>query len=118
MQFLSLYTPATAPSGPPDAAHMEQMGRYMEESMKSGILVMAGGLLSRNTGMKVVQKNGTYTVEHGPVEGSSLMPAAGFAILRAESREQLEGFIKQFLALAGDGTCEIIQMMDGPPPAT
>ncbi len=112
MLFLSLYTPAAAPSGPPDAEHMAKMGQLMEEMTKAGVLVTAGGILSRKTGMKVTRKNGTYTVEDGPVAGSSLMPAAGYALLRANSREELAKHIRAFLEIAGDGSSELIQVMD------
>jgi hypothetical protein len=44
------------------------------------------------------------------------MPAAGYALLRADTREELVEHVKSFLAIAGDGTSEIIQVMDGPPP--
>jgi hypothetical protein len=116
MQFLSLYTPAVASQGPPDAEHMAKMGKLMEEMVRAGVLVATGGILSRSTGMKVTRRNGTVTVEDGPVAGSSLMPAAGYALLRAGSREELVRHVKRFLELAGDGTTEIIQVMDGPPP--
>ncbi len=116
MQFLSLFTPAVPSSGPPDAEHMAKMGKLMEDMIKAGVLVTTGGILSRNTGMKVVRSNGAFTVEDGPVAGSSLMPAAGYAILRAGSREELAKHVKTFLDVAGDGRCEIIQLMDGPPP--
>src|SRR5690349_2681831 len=116
MQFLSLYTPSTPPSGPPSAEHMAQMGKLMEEMMKSGKLVAAGGIMSRNTGIKMVKKNGSTQVEHGEVKGSSLMPAAGWALMRADSRDELVANVKRFLDVAGEGTCEIIQVFDGPPP--
>lgn len=112
MQFLSLYTPAVPNSGPPSAEHMAQMGKLMDDMIKKGVLVTTGGILSRQTGMKVVRKNGQVTSDHGPVAGSSLMPAAGYALLRANSREELAEHIKTFLDVAGDGTCEIIQVMD------
>ena len=114
MQFLSLYTPAVPSSGPPDPQHMARMGKLMEEMMKAGVLVTTGGILSRQTGMKVTRRNGEVSVEHGPVNGSSLMPAAGYALMRANTREELADYIKTFLELAGDGTTEIIQVMDGP----
>jgi hypothetical protein len=116
MQFLTLFTPAAAPQGSPDAVHMAEMGKLMEEMSRAGVLVTTGGIKSRNTGMKVVRRGGTYTVEDGPVAGSSLMPAAGYALLRAPSREALIGYVKRFLALAGDGTSEIIEVTDGPLP--
>ncbi len=118
MQFLSLYTPAVPSSGPPSAEHMAKMGKLMEEMTQAGVLVATGGILSRQTGMKVVRKNGSFTVEDGPVAGSSLMPAAGYALLRANTREELVRHIEAFLEIAGDGTSEVIQVMDGPPPKT
>jgi len=116
MLFLSLYTPAAPSSGPPSAEHMARMIKMSEEMTKAGVLVTSGGILSRNTGMKVTRKNGATSVDHGPVAGSSLMPAAGYALLRANSREELVKHINLFLEAAGDGTSEVIQLMDGPPP--
>jgi hypothetical protein len=115
MKFLTLYTPATAPSGPPSAEHMAKMGKLTQEMTARGVLLATGGIRSRETGMKVTLKRGDYKVEDGPVAGSSLMPAAGFALLRANSRAELVEHIKQFLELAGDGTSEIIQVLDEPP---
>jgi hypothetical protein len=40
------------------------------------------------------------------------MPAAGYALLRAGTRDELVKHIKAFLEVAGDGTTEIIQVMD------
>jgi hypothetical protein len=116
VQFLTLYTPAVAPSGPPDAEHMAKMGKLMQDMTKAGVLVATGGIMSRNTGLKITRRNGAYTVDDGPVAGSSLMPAAGYALLRASSRDELVKHVKTFLEIAGDGTSEIIQVMDGPPP--
>ena len=116
MQFLSLYTPALAPSGPPDPEHMAKMGQLMQEMFKAGVLVATGGILSRNTGLRATLRNGSFSVEDGPVAGSSLMPAAGYALLRVNSREELARHLKTFLQMAGDGTAEVIQVMDGPPP--
>jgi hypothetical protein len=116
MQFLSLYTPAVPSKGPPSQEQMAKVGKLMEDMTKAGVLVTTGGIMSRNTAMKIAGRKGDYTVEDGPVAGSSLMPAAGFALLRANSREELVKHLKTFLEAAGDGTCEIIQVMDGPPP--
>ncbi len=114
MQFLSLYTPAVPSSGPPSPEHMAQMGKLMDDMIKEGARHDRRGILSRQTGMKVVRKNGQVTSDHGPVAGSSLMPAAWLPALpaRTNSREELADHIKTFLDVAGDGTCEIIQVMD------
>ena len=116
MQFLTLYTPAVPPKGPPSPEHMAKMGKLMEDMIKAGVLVATGGIMSRNTGMKITYRNNAFSVEDGPVAGSSLMPAGGYAVLNAGSREELVKHIKTFLEIAGDGTSEAIQLMDGPPP--
>lgn len=112
MRFLALFTPASIPQGPPDAEHMAAMGRLMEEMTRSGALIATGGLKSRSTGMKVTRRASEFSVEHGPVAGSSLMAAAGYALLSAPSREALVTDVKRFMALAGDGACEIIELME------
>ena len=56
MLFLSLYTSATPPSGPPSAEHMAAMMKLIEDMSGSGVLVTTGGILSRETGMKVTRK--------------------------------------------------------------
>jgi hypothetical protein len=116
MQFLSLYTPAVPPSGRPSAEHMTEMGKLMENMTKAGVLIATGGILSRNTGIKITYRQGKFYVEDGPIVGSSLMPAAGYALLRTNSREDLVKHVKAFLEVAGDGTSEVIQVLDGPPP--
>lgn len=114
MLFLSLFTPAVTPSGPPSAEHMAEMGRLIETMSKAGVLVTTGGIKSRNTAMKIARRQERITVEDGPVAGSSLMPAAGYALLRAGSREELVRQLQEFLQIAGDGTCELIEVFDEP----
>jgi len=118
MLFLSLFTPAAAPSGPPSAEHMAEMGRLVETMSKAGVLVATGGIRSRNTGMKITRRQERITVEDGAVAGSSLMPAAGYALLRAGSRDELARHVKKFLQVAGEGTCEIIEVMEPMSPQT
>jgi hypothetical protein len=115
MQFLSLYTPAVPSKGPPSQEHIGKMMKLIEEMTQSGVLISTNAILSRNTAMKVTQRNGAITIEDGAIAGSSLMPAAGYALLCASSREELARVSKQFLECAGDGTCEIIQLMDDMP---
>lgn len=115
MLFLSLFTPTVAPSGPPSAEHMAEMGRLIETMSRAGVLVAAGGIMSRNTGMKIARRQDRFTVEDGAVAGSSLMPATGYALLRAGSREELVRHVQRFLQIAGEGTCEIIEVLEPMP---
>jgi len=114
MQYFTLYTPATPFAGRMDAENIAKMNELTESMTSAGVLVTNGALMSRNTGMKVVRKNGNITISDGPVSGSTLMPAAGYALLRADTREELVKHVKDFLEVAGDGTTEIIQVMDPP----
>lgn len=118
MLFLSLFTPAVPTSGPPSAEHMAEMGRLIETMSRAGVLVATGGIKARSTGMKIVRRQDRLTVEDGPVAGSSLMPAAGYALLRAASREELARHVQKFLQCVGDGTCEIIEVMEPVPQET
>lgn len=118
MLFLSLFVPAAAPSGPPSAEHLAEMGRLIETMSKAGVLVATGGIRSRHTGMKIARRQDRIAVEDGPVEGSSLMFAAGYALLRASSREDLVRHVQKFLQVAGEGTCEIIEVLEPMPQGT
>lgn len=94
------------------------MGRLIETMSKAGVLVATGGIKSRNTGMKIGRRQDRVTVEDGSVAGSSLMPAAGYALLRASSRDELVRHVKTFLQVAGEGTCDIIEVMEAMPQQT
>ena len=116
MLFLSLYTASTAPSGPPDVAHMTEMNDLMEKMTKAGILIFAGGLAPSEQGWKLKQHNGAYTTTDGPFT-YVFAKGMGFALMQAESREALMPHMKEFLSVAGDGECEIMPVFGGPPPA-
>lgn len=45
------------------------------------------------------------------------MGASGFALFRADSRADAERYIRDFMTVAGDGECQILQVLEGPPPA-
>jgi hypothetical protein len=115
MLFLSLYTPATNPSGPPSSEHMAEMGKLIEKFMKDGTLIYTGPLgKSGPGGAKVRLSKGDFTVTPGPFADSVLMGASGFALLRANSREEVIEKTKEFLEVAGDGESEILQVLEMP----
>src|SRR3954469_1999716 len=91
MKFLSLYTPANPPQGMPSPELMAKMGELIQRMSAAGVLESTGGIMNRSTGMKVTLANGKFTVEDGDIAGSSLMPAGGYAVLVADSREALAG---------------------------
>jgi hypothetical protein len=118
MLFLSLYTPIVKSSGPPSPEHMAKMGALVEKSMKDGSLVYTGPLgKSGPGGAKIRLTKGDLSVTHGPFSDSVLMGASGFALMRANSREDAVRQLREFMEVAGDGECQILQVLEGPPPA-
>ena len=114
MQFLTIFTPAKLVNGNMDAEQIAKMAKLNRKLTNSGVLLANGALMSRNTGMKIVCEDGKITAVDGSIAGSTLMPAAGFAVMHASTREDLLGHMKAFLAVAGDGTAEVIQVMEPP----
>jgi hypothetical protein len=113
MLFLSLYTPATKPSGPPSPEHMAKMGVLIEKSMREDSLVYSGPLgKSGPGGAKVRLVKGEVTVTRGPFFDSTLMGAAGFALIRATSRKD-EGVSGG----RGRWTSELLEVLEMPPPS-
>jgi len=98
---------------------MAKMGALVERSMKEGTLVFTGPLgKSGPGGARVRLTKGETTVTNGPFSDSVLMGASGFALLQAESREHAVRQAQEFLEVAGDGECEILQVLEmGPPPS-
>jgi hypothetical protein len=119
MLFLSLYTPAVKSSGPPSPEHMAKMGALIEQFSKDGTLVTTGPLgKSGPCGAKVRLEKGDVTVTHGPFSDSVLMGASGFALFRADSREDVIQKTREFLEVAGDGESQILQVLEMPPPGS
>lgn len=116
MLFLSLYTPAVKSSGPPAPEHMAKLGQLVEKGMKDGTLIYTGPLgRSGSGGARIRLARGGLSVTPGPFD-SVLMGASGFALFRAESRDAAINYVREFMGVAGDGECEILQVLEGPPP--
>ena len=106
MRYACLYHPAPGNQGPPTPEHMAAMGALVEKSMKSGILLTTEPLAGPDANGKVERSGGQFTV-------SDLTDRpGGYAILQADSREAVVAFIKEFLDVAGDGSCEFRQIID------
>jgi hypothetical protein len=111
MRFLSIYK--TAETGvPPTPEMMEKMGKFIEESMKSGELIATEGCLPSALGARVRLSNGKTTVVDGPFTESKEL-VGGFALLQADSKEHAIEMAKRFLAVTGEGECELRQIYEG-----
>jgi hypothetical protein len=111
MKFLCLYKPSKPEGTPPTQREMDEMGKLVEEGMKSGSLLATEGCLPSAKGARVRLSGGKYTVTDGPFTESKEL-VAGFALIRAESKEDAIEQTKNFLKVAGDGETEIRQIFD------
>ena len=113
MKFLSIWTPdPKTAKGPPSPEFMAEMGKLVENAIKSGEVLLTGGLLPASQGgARVRSVDGKITVTDGPFTESKEL-IAGFAILQARSKEDAIESAKRFVKLAGDGESEIRQIMD------
>jgi hypothetical protein len=112
MKFLSVYKTVER-TAPPSPEEMATMGRLVEEGMRAGYLLAVEGCLPAAMGARVRRANGGMTVTDGPFAESKEV-IGGLAILRADSKEQAIEYARQFLAVAGDGECELRQLFEPP----
>ena len=110
MRFMALLRSDPAgPGGPPPQALMEAMGDFVQEGFASGVLVDTGGL--RAKGARVRLSGGKVRVTDGPyAEAKEII--GGFAILNAASRAEAVEIARRFLAVAGDGECELREICE------
>jgi hypothetical protein len=112
MRFLSIYKAAET-GAPPSPELVAEMGKLIEESMKSGELLATEGCLPSALGARVRMSGGKVSVTDGPFTESKEL-IAGFALLQASSKEHAIEMTKRFLKVAGDGECEIRQVFEQP----
>jgi hypothetical protein len=113
MRFLCIYKPAKPEGGPPTQSEMDKMGKYIEESFKSGTLLATEGCLPTALGARVRRTGESFKVTDGPfTEAKEIV--GGFAIIQAKSKEEAIQITKDFLNIAGDGETEIRQLYEQP----
>jgi len=108
MQYL-VYDPNYNPEGapPPTPELMAEMGRFIGEAIKAGVLVTTGALAPKGTRLQL--SAGKFTVTDGPfIELKELM--GGWAVIRAKSLEEAIEWCKRFRSIVGEGQSEIVQL--------
>jgi hypothetical protein len=113
MRFMTLYKPGKESDAPPTQQEIAEMGRFIEELAREGVLLATDGLQPSSKGAKVRISNGKFTVTDGPfTETKELI--AGYAIIQARSKEEAIELTKRFLKVVGEGESEIRLMHDQP----
>lgn len=112
MRFLSIYKHRET-NTPPTQEEMEKMGKLIEIGMTAGWLIATEGCLPSALGARVRKSGSEVTTTDGPFTESKEI-VGGFAIIRASSKEEAIQLTRDFLAVAGDGECEIRQLYEAP----
>ncbi len=114
MRFMMLYKPGREDDVPPTEEHMAEMGRFIGEMAKSGVLLATDGLQSSSKGSRVrITSDGKFTVTDGPfTETKELI--AGFAIVQTKTKAEAIELAKRFLKITGEGESEVRAMHDQP----
>jgi len=110
MKFLSIYKTVER-NAPPSQEEMAKMGKLVEEGMTAGWLLATEGCLPTALGARVRNSNGKVTVTDGPFAEAKEV-VGGFAILRANSKEEAIQLARDFLKVAGEGECELRQIFE------
>jgi len=85
---------------PPSPETMAAIGAYMEESVRSGVLLSGEGVRSSRHGARVTVDGGEVSVTDGPfAEAKELI--AGFAILDVKSKDEAIEHAKRFAEISG-----------------
>jgi hypothetical protein len=84
-------------AGPP-AALMDAMGAFIDRSLKEGTLVDTGGLRASAEGFKIRLEGGKLSLTDGPFSESKEV-IGGWAILKADTREQVVRIATEFMEL-------------------
>lgn len=101
----------------------EEMGKFIEETTKSGNFVGGAGLQPSSAGTRVRLKGGKITVIDGPFTESKEL-VGGYAIIDARSREEALALARRFMELhrkhwpAFEGECEVRPFEEEAQPAS
>ena len=116
MQFMTMLK-SREDVGEAPAELYQAMGAYIERVAAAGHVVVMGGLLPTSAGFTVRAEGGKPVVTDGPFAEATEV-VGGYAILQAESREQVEELVREFVQVHIDtwpgweGTSEVRQIAD------
>lgn len=113
MRFISIFTHEPV-DRPPTEAEMEAMGKLIGDAMKEGWLISTEGVSFGSRGVRVSRNSGgKISVTDGPFTETKEV-LGGYALLQADSEEQVVAHTRRFLEVAGQGTCEIYRLYEMP----
>jgi len=114
MRFLMTYTSKHNHHTPEKAAAIDKL---VADNVKAGILLDTGAILGLGTGGLGKLEDGKFMMSDGPFPETKEL-IVGYAIVQVRDRAEAVEHARRFMMIAGDGECEIRQLMgpsDGTP---
>ena len=92
---------------PPSPEGMAKMGKFMEESFKSGKIVATGQLPKETIHIRL--EDGDFSISVGPfIEGKDLIP--GFTVIETDSRQEAIEWAKGLRECMGNGVLKMAKL--------
>jgi hypothetical protein len=110
MRFLLYTVDGPADSAPPSPELMAEMGKFMEETTRAGILLATGGLGPKST--RVRTSGSKVTVTDGPFTETKEL-TGGFALIEAKTKDEAIEWAKRFREIVGDGESVVQEVFGG-----
>jgi hypothetical protein len=96
----------SVPMPPPTPELLTNMGAFMEEATKAGVIVATGGVAPSAEATKVAFVDGELKVLDGPfTEAKELI--GGWALLECRDEAEAIEWTKRFLSVVGEGESTI-----------
>ena len=96
----------SVPIAPPAPELIAEMGSFVEEATKAGVLLATGGVGPLDEATRVSYHNGEFTVLDGPfTEAKELV--GGWALMEVRDKAEAIEWTKRFLAIVGEGETTI-----------
>ena len=114
MRYISLFTHEARTAAGPTQEEIATMGKLIEEGKKAGWLIVTEGVAGSSPGTRVHASGDKISVVDGPfAEAKEVI--GGYAILRANSKDEVIELTKKFLkVVGGNGTCELHELYEMP----
>jgi hypothetical protein len=106
MRILSIWTFDPAAKQTPTPEQIQKMDELISELKAKGVLVDTGGAMDGSLELRYARKNGKDTVTDGPFAEAKEV-VGGFALFEVTDRSHALDLTRQFLDVAGEGTCEL-----------
>jgi hypothetical protein len=91
----------------PDERMYAEMGRFVEELTRAGVLLATGGL---DRGTHVTASGGAITLTDGPFAESKEV-IVSFALIEVRAREEAVELARRFWKIVGEGEGDIRQVL-------